>query len=313
MSRPESSSSRIAIFGPQHGELERLVALLLATGEVDVEGTVQESLLEPDPLGLGAQHRLEVGGVAPARRQRLGEDVDERHARHLDRVLHHEVEACGGAAPGGHRQHVLAVERDRAGDRVVAGLAHHDRRERALAGAVRAHDGVHLAGRHGEVDPAQDLIATDRGAKAADLERAHCRTSVAGPGVDRDHDLAVDDRSLEHRHGLRGRQRDRLAVEETERAAVLRALELLLVAPHLALGERHVGVTAHVADRVHVVVDAHHGDRYPTDHEPAGRARCELVEGAHGLAHGGHACTSPMLSLAATRVRSSSASEPAGS
>ena len=32
-------------------------------------------------------------------------------------------------------------------------------RERALAGPVRSHDGVHLARVHGEVDPAEDLLS----------------------------------------------------------------------------------------------------------------------------------------------------------
>ena len=61
MSRPESSSSRMAIRGSQHGQLQRLVALLLAAGQVDVERPVEQALLEPDPLGLGQQ---------PARRGR---------------------------------------------------------------------------------------------------------------------------------------------------------------------------------------------------------------------------------------------------
>ena len=42
---------------------------------------------------------------------------------------------------------------------------------------------------------------------------------------------------------------------------MLRALDLPLVAPHLALGQRHVGVAADVADGVDVVADAHDGDR----------------------------------------------------
>ena len=82
-------------------------------------------------------------------------------------------------------------------------------------------------------------------------------------------DLTVDDLRSVHRHRLGGRKRDRLAGLQAERAAVLRALQLLLVAPHLALRQRDVGVAAHVADGVDVVVDAHDGDGDAVDHDAA--------------------------------------------
>ena len=50
----------------QHAELQRLVALLLATGQVDVEGSVEESLLEPDPGRLVAQRLAQPADVAAA-------------------------------------------------------------------------------------------------------------------------------------------------------------------------------------------------------------------------------------------------------
>ena len=49
-------------------------------------------------------------------------------------------------------------------------LAGEDPGEGALAGAVRPHDGVHLARRHLEVDPAQDLVALDRRVQVLDLK-----------------------------------------------------------------------------------------------------------------------------------------------
>ncbi len=54
----------MAILGCQHGELQRLVALLLAAGQVDVERPVQEPLVEADPIGLGAQQFVETSGRA---------------------------------------------------------------------------------------------------------------------------------------------------------------------------------------------------------------------------------------------------------
>src|SRR5256885_7710252 len=43
--------------------------------------------------------------------------------------------------------------------------------EGALAGAVRPHDGVHLAGVYRQVDAAQDLLALDCRVKVANLEQ----------------------------------------------------------------------------------------------------------------------------------------------
>ena len=131
----------------QHGELQRLVALLLAAGQVDVERPVEEALVEADPAGLGAQQRVEPVGRPAAAGQRLGEHVVERHAGHLGRVLHHEVQAGDGPLPRRQGQHVDAVEGDDPPMHLVAGLAHDDAGQRGLAGAVRAHHGVHLAGR----------------------------------------------------------------------------------------------------------------------------------------------------------------------
>ena len=74
-------------------------------------------------------------------------------------------------------------------------------------------------------------------------------------------------------HRLRRGQRLRLAGLQRERRAVLRALDLALVLPHVALGERVVGVRALVADRVEVVADAHDRDAVTVDVEAARRTR----------------------------------------
>src|SRR6267378_393782 len=42
--------------------------------------------------------------------------------------------------------------------------------ERALPGAVRPHDGVHLAGADRQIDPTQDLGPRDRDVEALDLQ-----------------------------------------------------------------------------------------------------------------------------------------------
>ncbi len=76
-------------------------------------------------------------------------------------------------------------------------------RQRGLARAVRAHDGVDLARRDREVDALEDLLAADGGPQVLDLERASRHAST-------DHVVAVD-ADVVHGHRLGGRQRLRLA------------------------------------------------------------------------------------------------------
>ena len=56
-----------------------------------------------------------------------------------------------------HLQHALAVEEDLALGDLVGRMAHQRVCERGFAGAVRAHDRVHLVQVHGEVDALDDL------------------------------------------------------------------------------------------------------------------------------------------------------------
>jgi hypothetical protein len=80
----------------------------------------------------------------------------------LHRVLEGEEEARAGALLGIHRQQVLAVERHAARPSPRSPRARQHMAEGALAGAVRAHDGVHLPGVDLEVEAAQDILASTR-------------------------------------------------------------------------------------------------------------------------------------------------------
>src|SRR5690606_34766680 len=63
-----------------------------------------------------------------------------------------------------------AVELDRARGDLVARAAGEDVAERGLAGAVRAHDGVHLAGFHVQGEALEDVLAGDAGVEVVDSE-----------------------------------------------------------------------------------------------------------------------------------------------
>ena len=193
-SRPESSSSRMAMAGLEHAELQRLVALLLAAGEVDVDGAVEEAVVEADALGLGDDPVGHVGGVAPAGRRR-----PPRARRPRPRPGTSVGYCMARNRPAWARSHGARPSRStpsrvtEPAEHLVAGPAHDHVRQRRLARAVRAHDGVDLAGADGEVDPLEDLLAGHAGPQAADLEHVvgHATTTSI---------CAVDDAGLVHGH-----------------------------------------------------------------------------------------------------------------
>src|SRR6185369_4901765 len=97
-------------------------------------------------------------------------------ARDLDRVLKAEKDPGARALFRLHGEEVLVLEKHAAAGDLVCGMACERLRERALAGAVRSHDRVRLAGAYDEVDALQDLHAGDvRG------EPAHFEQSVTHP------------------------------------------------------------------------------------------------------------------------------------
>ena len=66
---------------------------------------------------------------------------------------------------------VLAVEQHLALGDLVVGLAGEHMRERRLAGAVRAHDGVHLPLLDGEVETVEDFLAVDLDVQIFDFKQ----------------------------------------------------------------------------------------------------------------------------------------------
>jgi hypothetical protein len=158
--------------GSQHPELDRLVALAFPSGEVDVERTRQEPLVEADAGCLGSHQRWHFSRIASPNPQRLPQDVGQRHARHLDRVLHGEKEPGLGPLPGRQVEQVDAVKGDPTGGDPIAGPAEQHMRERALARPVRSHYRVHLATTDPQVDAPQDLPAGHLGVQSFDDQLA---------------------------------------------------------------------------------------------------------------------------------------------
>ncbi len=173
----------------EHAQLQRLVLLLLAARQVDVDGPHQQLGVEGEPLGLGRDRRPHQLGVAARGPDGRGQQVLHGHARHLGRVLQRQEQPGVRPLPGRHGQHVGAVERHRPAEHLVAGPAHDHVRQGRLARAVGAHDRVDLARANRQVDPSQDLLAGHPGPQALDLQ--HVLTHRSPP------------RSRHPRHGPR--------------------------------------------------------------------------------------------------------------
>ena len=189
-------------------------------------------------------HGAQLGGLAVDRGLGGAQEVGDRDAGDLDGVLHREEEAGAGALVDLHREHVLAVEGDRAGGDGVLGVTRERVGQRGLAGAVGAHDRVRLAGRGSSGrrragSPWCPPSASTETWRSLDLKGGHgakcsCSESVlgrrrrgrrrrCGDGVDGD--------------GDDGRRAGGLARAEVEARAVQPALEGAAVELALGRGE----------------------------------------------------------------------------
>ncbi len=143
----------------------------------------------PSGARLGGDALVQIGARRAARFQRRADDGLERHARHLDRILHREEQPALRALPGRQPEELVAVDRDRTARHLVLAAAHERVRQRRLARTVRAHQRVHLAGADLEVDAAQDLVprrpsradrrCAARGRRSVRASRQHHRDVVA--------------------------------------------------------------------------------------------------------------------------------------
>ena len=146
--------------GLEDRHLEDLVALLLTAGESLVEVAVGEGRIHVEPFHPlhDREAQLEHRQVdAAAGRPRLAQEVEDGHALDLLRVLEREEHAGLGPHVGGPVGDVVALEQDAAARHDVVGAAEEGGRERGLARAVGAHEGMDLAGADPQVDAPQDL------------------------------------------------------------------------------------------------------------------------------------------------------------
>ena len=157
-------------------QLHDLMALLLAAGEAFVDGAGDEGLINLQVLaGLGkllvpfAQLRCLAANGGDCGAHELG----DLYAWYLSWVLHRQEEAGASALVDGHLQQIFAVEKHLALGDLILWVAGDGVGQGGLAGTVRAHDGVDLAGVDGQVNALEDFLRL-----AAFFRRQHLGVEV---------------------------------------------------------------------------------------------------------------------------------------
>ena len=90
--------------------------------------------------------------------ERGAHEICIAYSRNLHRILECQKDAFASRVFSFHGEEVFAVIKNLAVGYVVCFAPCQHLRERTLAGAVRAHDGMHLSRVHGEVNSLQDLV-----------------------------------------------------------------------------------------------------------------------------------------------------------
>ncbi len=154
--------------GLEDGHLEDLRPLLLTAGQVVVDCPLQKAI-HPEPLAGGGDLLGGCPGVPATLVTAFAHELGQADAGDLDGILKGLHESHAGpfvdrfveqwkSVQGGVAGHGVAVA---AGEHVAQG---------GLPGAVRAHDGVHLAEGDFEVDAFEDLGGSHRGLEVLDGE-----------------------------------------------------------------------------------------------------------------------------------------------
>ena len=168
--------------GFEHGHLEDFGALLLPSRQVPIDRPIQEPFHAESP-SLGGYPVRGVLGRGSEGYRCLFHENGQIQTWYLHRVLKGLKQSGPGPLVDAHVGDRSTIHHDRSGH-LVPGLAGQDVAEGGLAGAVRAHDGVHLAEGHGEIDAFQDVQTSHRGLETFHPERGsphRCPRSCSNP------------------------------------------------------------------------------------------------------------------------------------
>jgi hypothetical protein len=163
--------------GLEHRHLQDFVALFLAARKAGIHRTAHHRGVHLDELEL-LLHHIEklhrVHFVHPLRAAdfivRSTQEVGVGHARNFHRILKGQKHAALRAHFGRHLEQVLAIVQHFTTGDLVRRVSGQHLRQRALARAIGAHDGMHFTGVHGERNALENGLAVNRGVKIVDLK-----------------------------------------------------------------------------------------------------------------------------------------------
>src|SRR5258708_30229400 len=161
--------------GMEDAHLQDLGPLLLAARKAVVDVAGGERWVHLQPLHLLGDHLAELARRQLAAVDGLGggaQEVVHGHAGDGGWVLEAQEHAGAGALLGLERKDVPLPVADAAGGDLVLGVAHQGVGQRALAGAVGAHQGVDFSLADGQGHAAEDHLALDAGMEVANFENA---------------------------------------------------------------------------------------------------------------------------------------------
>ena len=173
--------------------LQNLVAFLFAAGEADIDRAAQHLAVDGELLCRRGQPLLKLrngelglAALLALRVERGTQELDGRDAGNFQRILERQEQARGGALVGRHVEQVLAVEAHRTCRRRVVGPPGEHIGQRRFSRAVRPHDGMHLAGVHGEVEAPQNGLAVDLDVQIFNVQKCHFLFPDTRPSASRD-------------------------------------------------------------------------------------------------------------------------------
>ena len=172
----------------QHRHLEDLVALLLAAGEVLVHGAVQQLLPHLDHFRFLPHQVEKIDGVQLALAAMRADGVDGGFQQidvvdpgDLHRILERHEHALARALLGRHGQQIFPLITDGAGRHFVTVAPGEDVGQRALAGAVGAHDRMRLPGPRLQTQALEDRLVLHPRMQVFYLQHARHRARPAQP------------------------------------------------------------------------------------------------------------------------------------
>ena len=160
--------------------MQDFIPLFLAAGKTLVDRSRCERAFHVEQVHFLVQlgviiGRLQLFAFRQARLHRGPEEICDGHAGDFAWILESHEEAFARAFVGLELKKIFAIHHYVALGYVVVRMTGEHLCKRALAGAIRPHDGVHFTARHSQAEPADNLLVRDRHVQVFYDQRLHYR------------------------------------------------------------------------------------------------------------------------------------------